>query len=84
MSMTELTARAVLIGLVLCVVLGAANAYLGLKAGITIAATYPAAVIGMALLRFKRLHFRRHFGNRGAMKRSVYHDHKGNNHPGEC
>ncbi len=36
------------------VVLGAANAYLGLKAGITIAATYPAAVIGMALLRFKR------------------------------
>jgi uncharacterized oligopeptide transporter (OPT) family protein len=32
-------------------VLGAANAYLGLKAGMTIAATYPAAVIGMALLR---------------------------------
>ena len=35
----------------MCVVLGAANAYLGLKAGMTIAATYPAAVIGMALLR---------------------------------
>ena len=33
------------------VVLGAANAYLGLRAGITIAATYPAAVIGMAVLR---------------------------------
>jgi putative OPT family oligopeptide transporter len=33
------------------VVLGAANAYLGLKAGMTIAATYPAAVIGMAVLR---------------------------------
>jgi putative OPT family oligopeptide transporter len=33
------------------VVLGAANAYLGLKAGQTIAATYPAAVIGMAVLR---------------------------------
>ena len=31
--------------------LGAANAYLGLKAGMTIAATYPAAVIGMAVLR---------------------------------
>jgi len=30
---------------------GAANAYLGMKAGITIAATYPAAVIGMAVLR---------------------------------
>ena len=35
----------------MCVVLGAANAYLGLKAGMTIAATYPAAVIGMALLK---------------------------------
>ena len=33
------------------VVLGAANAYLGLRAGQTIAATYPAAVIGMAVLR---------------------------------
>jgi putative OPT family oligopeptide transporter len=32
-------------------VLGAANAYLGLHAGQTIAATYPAAVIGMAFLR---------------------------------
>jgi putative OPT family oligopeptide transporter len=47
----EFTLRALLIGLVMCVVLGAANAYLGLKAGMTIAATYPAAVIGMALLR---------------------------------
>ena len=35
----------------MCVILGAANAYLGLKAGMTIAATYPAAVIGMAVLR---------------------------------
>ncbi len=33
------------------VVLGAANAYLGLRAGITIAATYPAAVIAMAAMR---------------------------------
>ncbi len=49
--MKEFTLRAVLIGLVLSVILGAANAYLGLRAGITIAATYPAAVIGMALLR---------------------------------
>jgi putative OPT family oligopeptide transporter len=50
-TMPEFTLRAVLIGLVLTVVLGAANAYLGLRAGMTIAATYPAAVIGMALLR---------------------------------
>ena len=50
-NMREFTFRAVLLGLVLTGILGAANAYLGLKAGMTIAATYPAAVIGMALLR---------------------------------
>src|SRR5512142_3545937 len=49
--MTEFTIRALLLGLVMCVILGAANAYLGLRAGMTIAATYPAAVIGMAVLR---------------------------------
>src|SRR5947207_11328417 len=51
MQMKEFTLRAVLLGLLMTVVLGAANAYLGLRAGITIAATYPAAVIGMAILR---------------------------------
>jgi len=51
MEMREFTLRAVLLGLLMTVVLGAANAYLGLRAGITIAATYPAAVIGMAVLR---------------------------------
>jgi putative OPT family oligopeptide transporter len=50
-QMREFTLRAVLLGLVMCVILGAANAYLGLRAGQTIAATYPAAVIGMAVLR---------------------------------
>ena len=54
MEMKELTIRAILIGLVLTAVLGAANAYLGLKAGMTIAATYPAAVISMALLRLMK------------------------------
>jgi len=53
-DMPEFTVRAVLLGLVLTVILGAANAYLGLRAGMTIAATYPAAVIGMALLRIMR------------------------------
>lgn len=53
-DMEEFTLRALFIGLVMCVVLGAANAYLGLKAGMTIAATYPAAVIGMALLRLMK------------------------------
>ena len=54
MEMKEFTFRAVLIGLVMTAILGSANAYLGLKAGMTIAATYPAAVIGMALLRLMK------------------------------
>ncbi|MGO9240853.1 MAG: OPT family oligopeptide transporter [Bryobacteraceae bacterium] len=54
MQMREFTLRAVLLGLVMTVVLGAANAYLGLRAGMTIAATYPAAVIGMAVLRLMK------------------------------
>jgi putative OPT family oligopeptide transporter len=54
LQMSEFTLRAVLLGLVMTVILGAANAYLGLRAGMTIAATYPAAVIGMAVLRLFR------------------------------
>ncbi|RLE23780.1 MAG: oligopeptide transporter, OPT family, partial [Acidobacteria bacterium] len=50
-NLKEFTVRGLIIGLFLAVILGAANAYLGLKAGMTIAATYPAAVLGMALLR---------------------------------
>lgn len=53
-NLREMTLRAVLLGLVMTVVLGAANAYLGLRAGMTIAATYPAAIIGMAVLRLFR------------------------------
>jgi uncharacterized oligopeptide transporter (OPT) family protein len=53
-TMPEFTLRAVLLGLIMTVVLGAANAYLGLRAGMTIAATYPAAVIGMAVLRLMK------------------------------
>ena len=50
-NLAEFTIRGLIIGLILAVVLGAANAYLGLKAGMTIAATYPAAVLGMAILK---------------------------------
>ncbi len=53
-DMKEFTIRSLIIGLIMAVVLGAANAYLGLKAGMTIAATYPAAVIGMAILRMMK------------------------------
>jgi putative OPT family oligopeptide transporter len=51
MEMREFTWRAILLGLAMTIVLGAANAYLGLRAGVTIAATYPAAVIAMAAMR---------------------------------
>ncbi len=51
MEMKEFTLRAMLLGLLMTIILGAANAYLGLRAGITIAATYPAAVIAMAAMR---------------------------------
>jgi len=50
-DMKELSFKAIFLGIILAIVLGAANAYLGLKAGMTVAATFPAAVISMAVLR---------------------------------
>jgi putative OPT family oligopeptide transporter len=50
-NLKELTFKAILLGVILSVILGAANAYLGLRAGMTVAATFPAAVIAMAVLR---------------------------------
>ncbi len=47
----EFSFRAVALGVVMAVILGAANAYIGLVAGLTIAATFPAAVVALALLR---------------------------------
>jgi putative OPT family oligopeptide transporter len=47
----ELTLRALLLGGVLAVLLGAANAYLGLFAGMTVSACIPSAVISMGVLR---------------------------------
>lgn len=47
----ELTWKAVLLGIFLALVFGAANAYLGMRAGQTVSATIPAAVIAMALFR---------------------------------
>ena len=49
--MSEFTGRALVLGIFLAMLMGAANAYLGLKAGMTIAATYTAAVIGMAVIK---------------------------------
>jgi len=50
----QLTVKAVLLGIVLSMVLAAANAYLGLFAGMTVSASIPAAVISMGLLRLFR------------------------------
>lgn len=50
-DLKEFTLKAIVLGVVMAVVLGAANAYLGMKAGLTVAATFPAAVVAMAALR---------------------------------
>lgn len=53
-TLPELTARAVGLGIVLAVVFGAANAYLGLRVGLTVSASIPAAVMAVALFRALR------------------------------
>ncbi len=50
----ELSIRAMLLGIGLALLLGAANAYLGLKVGMTVSASIPAAVISFAVLRWFR------------------------------
>ena len=47
----ELTFKAVFVGAILAIVLGAANAYLGLYAGMTVSAIIPGAVMALAILR---------------------------------
>ncbi|KPK02266.1 MAG: oligopeptide transporter, OPT family [Gemmatimonadota bacterium] len=50
-DMAEFTVKAIVLGAIMAVVLGAANAYVGMRAGLTVAATFPAAVVAMAVLR---------------------------------
>ena len=50
----EITVKAVVLGFILSAVLAGANAYLGLKVGLTVSASIPAAVISMAVLRLFR------------------------------
>ncbi|MBU52249.1 MAG: oligopeptide transporter, OPT family [Deltaproteobacteria bacterium] len=47
----ELSFRVVVLGIILSVVMGAANVYLGLKAGMTVSASIPAAVLAMLIFR---------------------------------
>ena len=48
----EFTAFSVVLGVLLAVVFGGANAYLGLRVGMTVSASIPAAVISMGVIRF--------------------------------
>ncbi len=50
-NVAELTIKAVVLGLVLAAMMGAANAYLALKAGQTVSATFPAAILALAAFR---------------------------------
>jgi len=52
--MPEFTLKALLLGVGMAIILGGANAYLGMKVGLTVAATFPAAVVPMAVLRILR------------------------------
>ena len=47
----EMTVTSVIMGMILAVVFGAANAYLGLRVGMTVSASIPAAVISMGVIR---------------------------------
>ncbi len=53
-TLPELTVKAILLGIVLSMILGAANMYLGLRVGLTVSASIPAAVISMGVLRMFR------------------------------
>ena len=55
-SLPEITVKAIVLGILLSAVLSGANAYLGLKVGLTVSASIPAAVISMAILRMFREH----------------------------
>ena len=48
----ELTVTSIILGILLAVIFGAANAYLGLRVGMTISASIPAAVLSMGVIRF--------------------------------
>jgi putative OPT family oligopeptide transporter len=50
-NLAELTLKAMVLGVLMALVLGAANAYLGMRAGLTVSAIFPAAVVAMAALR---------------------------------
>ena len=55
-KLPEITVKAFFLGALLSIILSAANAYLGLFAGMTVSASIPAAVLSMAILRLFKKH----------------------------
>ena len=55
-QLPETTVKAFILGAILSIVLSAANAYLGLFAGMTVSASIPAAVLSMAILKLFKKH----------------------------
>ena len=51
-SVPEINLRVIIIGVMLSIVMGSANVYLGLKAGMTVSASIPAAVLGMLIIKY--------------------------------
>lgn len=47
----EITLMSIIVGVLMAVIFGAANAYLGLRVGLTVSASIPAAVISMGIIR---------------------------------
>ncbi len=58
-NISELTVSSIFTGVILAVIFGAANAYLGLKVGMTVSASIPAAVVSMGTYRVLRRYLRR-------------------------
>lgn len=50
-TLPEFTATSIILGIILAVVFGGANAYLGLRVGMTVSASIPAAVLSMGIIR---------------------------------
>ena len=62
-KINEITLKSILLGIVLSMILAGANAYLGLKMGMTVSASIPAAVISMGILR--------HFKNSNILENNI-------------
>src|SRR5689334_16087388 len=70
-SPREWTVRAVVLGVLMAFIFNAANAYVGLKIGLTVSASIPSAVISMALLRKFLPTLQRWFGVKNAVPGTI-------------